>query len=495
MYKFNRWFLFFGIAAAAAVNVAAQDAALSGYNGPGTLKLDGLTITGSLRSRAYGWDWFDTSSGNSNYGYSGNLLRVSISQSRKQWDWTTEFAAPFLLGLPDDATAPAPQGALGLGSNYFTANKNNSSTGMVFLKQAFVRIKGERTYLQLGRFEYNDGTELTPKNATLATLKSSRISQRLIGAFGWSDVGRSYDGGHFDYSKGKNDFTAMFGVPTRGVFQTDGWGWNRVGVGYAAYTRDWGTGKHAADTRVFFIDYIDWRNTVLKSDNRAAAVRRADLADIRIESFGGHSLHAFTTSAGTIDALIWGVGQTGSWGTQKQRAYAIDAEGGYQPSWKAWAKLKPWFRGGYTKGSGDDNPNDNTHGTFFQILPTPRPYARMPFFNMMNMEDRFGSLVLRPHAKVTVSSEYHSLRLSNAADLWYSGGGVYQPWTFGYTGRATSGRRSLANLYDTNVELRANKYLTLTGYLGYAQGLAAIHQIYPAGTKGSFGYLEMLFRF
>jgi hypothetical protein len=56
-------------------------------------------------------------------------------------------------------------------------------------------------------------------------------------------------------------------------------------------------------------------------------------------------------------------------------------------------------------GSGDGNPNDNTHGTFFQVLPTPRPYARFPFFNMMNNEDTFGMLILRPHAKVTTSSE------------------------------------------------------------------------------------------
>jgi hypothetical protein len=60
-------------------------------------------------------------------------------------------------------------------------------------------------------------------------------------------------------------------------------------------------------------------------------------------------------------------------------------------------KLKPWLRGGYTLGSGDGNPNDCTHGTFFQILPTPRPFARFPFFNMENNRDIMGALILRPH--------------------------------------------------------------------------------------------------
>jgi hypothetical protein len=104
-------------------------------------------------------------------------------------------------------------------------------------------------------------------------------------------------------------------------------------------------------------------------------------------------------------------------------------------------------------------------------------------------------LILRPHAKITTSSEFHALGLSNANDFWYSGGGAYQPWTFGYTGRSTSGRSSLANLYDTNVEYRFNRKFTFTGYFGYAQGLAAMELIYPKGKDGKFGYIEMLYKF
>jgi hypothetical protein len=174
-------------------------------------------------------------------------------------------------------------------------------------------------------------------------------------------------------------------------------------------------------------------------------------------------------------------------------AYALDFEGGFQP--KVLGRLKPWVRGGFTMGSGDGNSGDGRHGTFFQVLPTPRPYARFPFFNMMNTEDRFGALLLRPHAKLTISSEFHALRLSNAKDLWYSGGGVFQPWTFGYVGRPTSGRRSLGNLYDTSVEYRATRRTTFTAYFGYAQGLAAMEQIYPQGKNGEFGYVEAMFKF
>ncbi|HLK66640.1 MAG TPA: alginate export family protein [Bryobacteraceae bacterium] len=463
----------------------------------GVIKIGGITFSGSLRARLYAWDWFQPTSGENSYQYSGNLLRLGLSQSRDTWDWNAEFAVPFLLGLPNNATGTGPQqGALGLGANYFTANTASQNTAMIFPKQLYVRLDGlggnKRHTLQVGRFEFLDGSEVVPKNATLAAVKRERVFQRLIGNFGFSDVGRSFDGVHYSYAAPNDNFTFIGAVPTRGVFQVDGWGWNRIGFGYSSYTHEWGSKHHAADTRLFFIEYDDFRH-ILKTDDRALAVRRADLANIRIDTFGGHSLHAIETATGTVDILFWGAVQTGRWGVQQQRAGAFDVEGGFQP--KILAAVRPWLRGGFTYGSGDSDPNDNRHGTFFQLLPTPRPYARFPFFNMMNTEDGFGILQLRPHPKVTVSSEFHALRLTNANDLWYSGGGAFQPWTFGYTGRATSGRRSLGNLYDTSVDYRVTRKLTLTGYLGYTQGLAVMEQIYPNGKDGRFGYLEFNQRF
>ena len=451
------------------------------------IKIGNVTFSGSLRSRLYAWDWFQPAAGNNEYVYSGNLLRFGFSQNSDTWDWNAEFAVPFLLGLPANAAG-------GLGANYAAANPGRQNTAMVFPKQLYVRLHnfGHGQALRVGRFEFLDGSEVTPKNATLAAVKRDRVAQRLIGNFGFSDVGRSFDGLHYTYTKPSDNLTFIAAVTTRGVFQVDGWGWNRAGFGYGSWTHEWGKGRHAADTRLFVIEYDDWRH-VLKTDNRALAARRGDFENIRIDTFGAHTLHAVETGAGTVDVLLWGAVQTGRWGVERQRAGAVDVEGGIQP--KVLPKIRPWLRGGYYWGSGDGNPNDRTHGTFFQILPTPRPYARFPFFNMMNTEDAFGMLILRPHAKVTVSSEFHSLRLSDANDLWYSGGGVFQPWTFGYAGRSTSGRRSLGNLYDTSVEYRVNRKLALTGYFGYTQGLAALQQTYPLGKDGRLGYLEALFRF
>lgn len=463
---------------------------------PAPFKIGGITVTGSFRTRAEDWNWFKGDTGDGSYLYSGNLFRIAFSQSKEFFDWQLEFAVPFLLDLPNNAVATGTQGQLGLGASYYVANSRSQYSAMAFAKQGFVRFRNlggsPGRSLKIGRFEFLDGSEATPKNATLAAVKRDHVTQRLIGNFGWSDVQRSFDGVQYLDSRPGGTFTFVGAVPTRGVFQTDGWGETDTAFGYAAFTKPWGTGAHAAETRVLAIYYDDWRS-VVKTDDRPLPVRRGDLDNIRIGTFGGHHMSAFTTGAGTLDLLAWGVGQTGRWGRLNQRSYALDFEGGFQPN--LLQKLKPWFRAGYTYGSGDGNPGDNTHGTFFQILPTPRPFARFPFFNMMNNRDIMGSLILRPHKNVTTSSEFHSLSLADANDLWYSGGGVFQPWTFGYTGRATGGARSLANLYDTQVEWRMNRRITATGYYGYAVGRAVMAAIYPHGKNGSLGYLEIGYKF
>jgi hypothetical protein len=446
-----------------------------------------VTVNASVRSRFEVWDWFEGDA-NNGYSYSGHLIRLGFGQTGKRFDWQIDFAAPFLLGLPDDAVAPGNQGQLGLGGNYFLGNKRSTDAGMVFPKQAFLRWKQGAHTLRFGRFEYVDGTETTPSDPTLAWLKRERITQRLIGTFGWTHVGRSYDGAQYTWNRKGMNFTALGALPTRGVFQVDGWGNLDVALGYAALTRNHSGQNQSTDWRVFGIYYQDWRN-VVKTDARPLAVRGSDLSDVRIGSFGGHVLHR----AGPVDLMFWGVAQTGKWGVLDHRAAAVSVEAGWQP--EGLPALKPWIRAGYHRGSGDDDPVDGTHGTFFQVLPTPRPYARFPFFNLMNNEDFMAMLVLRPHRAVTLRTEVHGLRLTNRNDLWYLGGGAFQPWSFGYIGRTTSGNRGLATLYDLSADYNVNQHWTFSGYFGHARGHSVMRSIYPQGKNANFGYVELMYRF
>jgi len=103
------------------------------------------------------------------YTFPGSILRVSLSESLKTFDWQLELAAPILLGLPDSAVAPGSQGQLGFGASYFAANSRSRNAAMIFVKQGFIRFNklggADGHSLKLGRMEFIDGTEVTPHDA------------------------------------------------------------------------------------------------------------------------------------------------------------------------------------------------------------------------------------------------------------------------------------------------------------------------------------------
>ncbi|MSO22297.1 MAG: hypothetical protein EXQ58_03390 [Acidobacteria bacterium] len=278
------------------------------------LKIGALTVTGSLRVRLEGWDWFHTPAANSDYNSWGSLLRVSAGQERSRWDWLVEGAAPLLLNLPGDAVAPLPQGQLGLGATYFASNGRQD--GSLFLKQAFVRFKGigsKANSLRLGRIEFIKDLESMPRNPALAALKKSRIAHCLIGNFGFTHVGRSLDALQFVRSTSTSNITLLAGWPIEGVFKLNGNGELNVNFYYGAYTQLLHRGSKQdarGELRLFALHYDDRRN-VLKTDNRPLVLRAADTAHLQIATVGSHYLRTLEVGAGTADLLVWGVWQTG----------------------------------------------------------------------------------------------------------------------------------------------------------------------------------------
>jgi len=471
---------------AAAPQARAQDAAPP-------LKIGEITVAGSFRSRVESWNWFgDAAAGD--YTYPGSLFRIGLSGSKKTVTWQAEIAVPFLLGLPSDAMTPGTSGALGLGANYLAANDNHTDVARLFVKQASVRVASvggvPGQSIRFGRFEFIDGIEAAPADATLAALKRDRIAHRLIGNFGFSHVGRSVDGVQYGLDRRDWNVTALAFRPTRGVFDVNGWDDLDVNVLYGAVTRRSASKAHPAEWRVFAIGYDDYRANVVKVDSRPLATRRGDTSGIALGTFGGHYLRADTTAIGTTDLLLWAAGQTGAWGSQSHRAGAFAAEAGWQPD----GPFAPWIRGGWNYGTGDGNPADGRHGTFFQLLPTPRVYARLPFFNMMNTSDAFVEALVRPAKTLTVRGDVHALHLADANDLWYQGGGAFQPSTFGYAGRPSNGFTSLATLTDLSADLALSPRLGVAGYVGYATGQPVTDAIYGRGSA-RLAYVELLVKF
>lgn len=444
-------------------------------------------MNGSLRVRGEAWDWFESQAGDDEYTFGHSLLRMGVGQQKPRSDWMVEIAQPTLISPPDNAVQPPPEGQLGLGATYKAVNR--SQTASLFLKQAYYRWKDPERGRQarVGRFEFIDGLETMPQDPTLQYLKRERIAHRLIGNFGWSLVQRSFDGLQYSQNLPEGNVTLAALRPTQGVFQLDGMGELNINVLYGAYSRSLPSPTSPGDARLFFIDYDDNRN-LPKVDNRPAAVRNADTADVHIQTVGGHYLRTVPAGDGKMDLTLWGAAQFGKWGAQRHRGAAAALEIGYQP---AESRLRPWFRAGYFQSSGDGSPSDGTHSTFFNVLPTPRIYARFPFYNMMNNRDLFVQVMAKPHPKWSVRADAHFLQLSSSSDLWYQGGGAFQPNSFGYAGRPSGGSRDFASVYDLSFDYQASPLWSATLYGALANDRGVIRSIYPQGADGGFVYAEV----
>src|SRR5262249_18281540 len=176
----------------------------------------------------------------------------------------------------------------------------------------------------------------------------------------------------------------------------------------------------------------------------------------------------------------------GRWTNQDQKAWAIAIEGGYQFTA---LPLAPWIRLGYFEGSGDDNPTDSRHGTFFNVLPTARIYANFPFYNLMDIQDRFAQLIVTPTSSTRLNVDYHVLDLAQPQDLFYSGSGAQnRSKSFGYTGRPSNGARSLADVIQAGFSHSVNRYFSWNAYYGHAFGGGVIQRFFLGRDQGDSGF-------
>lgn len=440
------------------------------------------------RTRTDAWQWFAASPTSSSYAYVQSLQRIGMAQRFRRWDWELELSQPAIFDLPDYAVSSvSAQGQLGFGGTYYAAN-NSSYPAAAFLKQGFARFDGADRNLRVGRFEFMDGMETRPKNPTMVWLQANRVANRLIGNFGFTNAQRSFDGVDGQWQFGAWNLTAMAARSDQGVFNMNGNPELNVDIEYLALTRS--QAEQHVLWRAFAAGYHDGRTGVTKTDNRALAVRSADHANIRIGTYGGDLIADIPAGPGHIDVLFWGAVQSGRWGSQGHSAGAAALEAGYRMGKQAAA---PWLRGGWFRSTGDNNSTDGTHNTFFQLLPTPRLYARLPFYNLMNNADEFVQLMDKPVKRLALRSDLHWLQLTSGHDLWYQGGGAFDGKVFGFVGRPANSATSFASVPDISADWQATKNIDLNFYYAYAQGKTVVAAIYPSNRNMQFGYVEFVY--
>lgn len=422
----------------------------------------------------------DSAIRNYDYGFFGNRLQVGVRVLRDPVEIFVQYQNSLLTSLPKHAPGP--------GGSYFTNTPEvNQEKGI--LRNAWLRWKNpfdaSGVSLQAGRQLFRDGLEAPSADPTLLWLQKNRIAERLVGPFDYTHVGRSFDGAQLAYDDAAVNVTAFGFVPTWGGFEINANRELEVGVAGVSLNAKALEALPGTNGRMFGLWYRDRRDLV-PVDNRPLPVRQADDGDIEIYTLGANLTHVEPVGPGQLDLLAWGATQYGDWQSQSHRAWAYAFELGFQLP-ELWAK--PWLRLGINQSSGDSDPDDDEHESFFQVLPTSRLYAMYPFYNLMNNRDLFGQLVLRPAPIVTLAATAHWLRVSQDDDLLYAGGGATSNSVFGYSGTATGGRKGIGTMLDLSLSVQATVNVTLSGYYAHVFGCGMIDQAFE-GNDSSYAFAE-----
>ena len=466
-----------------------------------------VSFFGRNRARYEAWNYFASANDN-DYEFGANQLRLGGKWVHEIFNVNYTHQYTQLSNLPATTSAGA-----GAGSLYFSNSRQRTSRGQ-FVKYLNIEIKQTRKLLQLltpgwdwamlrgvtetfGRFNYSSGNEMKSADAKIDWLKTQRIGDRLLGGFEWSQYGRSFDGVKAARDDNFSNVSIAAFNPTQGGFEERAQR-SIQDVDILALEANIKKDKliPGMEEQFFYYNYDDHRNiasTAVRYDNSGVSIPAGGQSDIELHTFGGHLVGNYNVGDGVWDVLGWGAIQTGDWFELNQSAYAWAAENGYQFTRLPWS---PWIRGGYNVGSGDDDAGDGDHGTFYQMLPTARLYSFSILYNMMNTQDAFASLILKPQHNLIVRSEVHVLNLSERADRWYIGSGtMHNNAADDFAARASNNQSSLGKLLDTTVIYNYNPDITLMLYYGHFFGDDVVKRFFTTNRNCDLAYLELTLNF
>jgi len=265
-------------------------------------------------------------------------------------------------------SSPA-SGQLGLGGAYFAGEWHRTNNANGFVRQAFVAFAlPADAKLKLGRFTFSTAQN-HPKNKSLATLVNTRLTQRLMATSVSPPVGRSYDGAQLTFNTHAGNFTLLGARPNTRRLS------NRA-MANSTLTSSMALHRPCESRQIFrrisaLQSWLRGRAFLSsQNDNRGTRFASADHNHIRI---GTYAPITFTSSARKITAR-----STFSFGELFKTAVGVShtarrlrrCRSGWQPVIHT---LNPWFRAGYSFGSGDKNPTDGLTATSFRFFPRRVP--------------------------------------------------------------------------------------------------------------------------
>jgi hypothetical protein len=252
-------------------------------------------------------------------------------------------------------------------------------------------------------------------------------------------------------------------------------------LGGGSVTVERGTLLANDELGLFGIYYDDERST-----------GRGGLADdVEITTLGAHWLGVHPCGPGNFDALLWAAVQTGDYDGLDHFASAGILELGYQLT-NVFAK--PWLRIGVNVATGDDDPLDGDHDTFFNVLPTNHLYYgfadQLAFQNLWNS---FVQLRLTPHPMLALNLFVHQFRLLEADDSRYAGTGAFDESSFGFPAFASNGFENVGTEYDVVATFTPHKAVTVEAGFAWLDGGAVFRT--AAERDVQFGYVSVELRY
>ncbi|MBI2955742.1 MAG: alginate export family protein [Acidobacteria bacterium] len=298
--------------------------------------------------------------------------------------------------------------------------------------------------------------------------------ERLVGAFGWDNVGRSFDAARLRYQRGEWTGDFFWG---RLVEVRRGGAPHRAGNQdlYGVYvTRAPKEAAHRTEVYSFFLR--DGLRTVGEQPLGPAQAVRIFTVGFR------HFLQPKTGWRYSVEHA-W---QFGERGPDSHRAAMLVASSGY-----AWGgRWQPRLGFEYDFATGDNDPSDGRSREFNNLFPTNHIYyGYADLAGLRNLHDFRLTAAARLHPKVTFEADYHRFLLAARRGPWKNAGGR----VLGFDPTGAAGR-DLGQEVDLTVRVPVERHVSLlAGYSVFLPGRFA------ARTRGPethhFGYIQTTVKF
>lgn len=321
--------------------------------------------------------------------------------------------------------------------------------------------------------------------------------ERLIGAFDWNNIGRTFDAVKVRWEEKSwwlDAFASSVVVPERGSYnQSDFFNGNetdREQIFSGLYFSTSAIGPQTTDLYALHLHEnanpkfapnpfgdTNFVTLGLRVKSKPGAFAPSEAADGKTATPPAPRPIGFDYDG----EFAW---QTGNVRGLDLTAFAAHVGVGYTLD----APWLPRLGIAYSFGSGDDDPADREVQTFQNLFPTNHKfYGQMDVFSWQNVHDLEFSVKAQPARALGVKVEYHAFWLETTEDAWYRANGVATVRPL------TPAARAAGNYAGSEIDIVAtwsvNRHLQIEG--GYSHFFAGDYlEDTGADDDADFGYIQ-----